>query len=259
MGERGQLFTVIISGVTDLAGNATVGLVTSTFTTIPAPRGPVAIDLQTAGDYALLSGTGATLGAAALIDGDVGVITGPATGFVLVADPSGLFSTSDLVTGRVFTAADIEPTPSALVTAGEHLEDALADGAGRVDPDGVNLGAGEIGGLVIEPGLYQWAGAVTLTTNVTLDGGPDDEWIMQMGAAFSVTAAISTQLTGGAQAKNVYWVVTGAVAVGAGGHLDGNVLSRAAVSAGANATVDGRMLGQTTVGIGAGVVVTQPE
>jgi len=253
----GSTFTATLGAeATDLAGNPLGTPTTWTFTTAVDALGPTAITMGTAGNFAVLAVTGATLGAAAVVVGDVGVIAGPLTGFVLVADPSGTFSTSAGVDGSVFSATDAEPTPTVLGVAGADLDAALVDGIGRTSPDAINLGGGDLGGLIITPGLYSWAAAVVVTTDVTLDGGPDDVWIMQMGAAFSMTAAIKTHLTGGAQAKNIYWVVTGAVALGAGAHLDGVVLSRAAVSTGANATVNGRLLGQTAIGIGADSIVT---
>jgi hypothetical protein len=135
---------------------------------------------------------------------------------------------------------------------------AYADGAGRTTPDGINLGGGNLGGLTIIPGLYAFGTAVVVTTDTTLSGGPNDVWIFQVGAALSMTALIKMHLTGGAQPKNIFWMTVGAVALGAGAGLEGNVLSSAAISTGAGATVTGRLLGQTVVALGAGSTVTEP-
>jgi hypothetical protein len=49
-------------------------------------------------------------------------------------------------------------------------------------------------------------------------------------------------LLNGAQTANIVWCCTGAVAVGAAGHLRGNVISIAAIGFGAGASLDGRAL-----------------
>lgn len=229
--------------------------------TIQRPLGPMPINLETAGNYAVLAATAASIGAAGGIDGNVGLYFAPSaalTGFVLALDPSGLFSTSLLVNGNIFAMDHVAPTPDQLGVAATDMQAAYADGSGRLNPDGLNLGLGELGGLVLSPGLYKWTSAATITTDLTLDGGAGDVWILQIGGALSMTAAMTVHLEGGALASNVYWVVLGAVALGADAQFPGTVIAQGAISTGAGTMVDGVLLGATTVAIGADSFVTQP-
>lgn len=41
---------------------------------------------------------------------------------------------------------------------------------GLTNPDFLNLGAGEIGGLTLAPGLYKWTTNVQASTDVTISG-----------------------------------------------------------------------------------------
>jgi hypothetical protein len=64
-------------------------------------------------------------------------------------------------------------------------------------------------------------------------------------------------LTGGAQAKNVFWQVGGGVAIGTTAHLEGIVLSKTNVAVKTGASVHGRLLAQTAVTLQMNTV-TQP-
>ena len=54
------------------------------------------------------------------------------------------------------------------------MQTAYTDAAGRTLPDFTELGAGNIGGMTLRPGLYKWSSAVTIPTDVTLTGGAND-------------------------------------------------------------------------------------
>jgi len=60
------------------------------------------------------------------------------------------------------------------------MQTAYTDAAGRA-PNVTELGAGNIGGLTLAPGVYKWGTSVTIPTNVTLSGGANDVWIFQIG------------------------------------------------------------------------------
>jgi hypothetical protein len=64
-------------------------------------------------------------------------------------------------------------------------------------------------------------------------------------------------LSGGAQAKNIFWQVAGAVDFGATSHSEGIVLSQTAITLETGASIDGRLLAQTAVDI-ASATVTAP-
>ena len=71
-----------------------------------------------------------------------------------------------------------------------------ADAAGRPTPDFTELGAGEIGGMTLVPGLYKWGSGVTISTDVTLDGGPDDVWIFQISGDVTQASGASASVNG---------------------------------------------------------------
>lgn len=78
------------------------------------------IDLGTAGAFEVLAKSGISTTSGTEIVGDIGVSpidsTG-LTGFGLMVDPSGEFSTSSLVTGNVYASDYAPPTPANLSAA----------------------------------------------------------------------------------------------------------------------------------------------
>jgi hypothetical protein len=56
-------------------------------------------------------------------------------------------------------------------------------------------------------------------------------------------------LSGGALAKNIFWHVPGAVAIGAGATFQGVLLAATSVTLKTGATLNGRILSQTAVAL----------
>ena len=117
---------------------------------------------------------------------------------------------------------------------------------GRPSPDHLELGTGNIGGMTLAPGLYKWTSGITIPKDVTLSGGQNDVWIFQTTGNLNMSSVQHVILAGGAQAKNVFWVVAGNVALGTGSHLEGVVLCKTDVSLLTRATMNGRILAQTS-------------
>jgi hypothetical protein len=65
------------------------------------------------------------------------------TGFSLTVDPSGQFSTSAQVAGKLFTPLYAAPTPATLTVAFSDMHSAFIDATGRVNPNFINLASGE--------------------------------------------------------------------------------------------------------------------
>jgi len=190
-------------------------LVTAVPALAGAPEAPV--DLGSAGNFVILAKSGISTTGTTSIVGDIGVspiVATAITGFGLIMDSSNQFSTSSLVTGKVYAADYAVPTPAYMTTAVSDMETAYTDAAGRTLPDFTELGAGNIGGMTLAPGLYKWSTGVTIPTDVTLSGGPDDVWIFQIAGTLDISSAKSVILSGGAQAKNIFWAVAGAVTLG---------------------------------------------
>ena len=219
----------------------------------------LAVDLGTSARYAILAKTGISTVPTSAITGDLGVSPAAAsyiTGFSLAADATNVFSTSPQVTGNVYASDYTPPTPSNLTTAIGDMQTAFTDAAGRA-PSVTELGAGNIGGMTITPGVYKWGTGLLIPTNVTLAGNATDVWIFQIAQDLTVSGATSIVLTGGALPKNVFWQVAGLVDLGTTAHFEGVILGQTSVALRTGASIKGRLLAQTAVSID-GSAVVQP-
>ncbi|MCI5116020.1 MAG: DUF3494 domain-containing protein [Candidatus Electrothrix sp. AW2] len=206
--------------------------------------GPSPVQLGTAGTFAILSKTGITNVYQSKIVGNVG--TSPITG-------TSLLLTCEEVTGKVYTVDAADNLPCATVDA-TSLTSAVGDmglaynnAAGRVSPDFTEMGAGEIGGLTLAPGLYSWSSDLKISTDVTLAGGPNDVWIFQVAGKLNQSNSTRVTLTGGALAKNIIWQVAGSVTLGTNAHFAGIVLGKTLIAVNTGTSVTGRLLAQTAV------------
>jgi hypothetical protein len=173
------------------------------------------------------------------------------TGFSLIADSTNVFSTSASVVapGKIYASNYATPTPANLTTAVLKMQTAYTDAAGRTNPDHLNLGSGNIGGQTLAPGLYTWGTGVTIPTDVTIAGGANDVWIFQISNDLDITSAKNVILTGGAQAKNIFWQVAGKVTIHENAHFEGIVLCQTAVTLQTTASMHGRALAQSLVAL----------
>jgi hypothetical protein len=216
----------------------------------PVPALNVAVDLGNATDFSILAESGITNVGSSSILGDIGVSPIASTaivGFDLVFNSTGNFSTSSLVNGSVYAADYPAPTPTKLGYAVTDMETAYTNASTRINPDFVDVEAGTIGGLTLPSGLYKWNTAVTMSSNVTLNGLSNDIWVFQVGGALSLSAGKSVFLVGGAKASNVFWAVTGAVTLGADSVFNGIILSSGAITLHSDAALYGKALSQTAV------------
>ena len=209
-----------------------------------ASAGQAPVDLGTAGTFAILSKTGVTDVYASAVTGNVG--SSPITGAAVLL-------TCTEVTGTIFTVDAAGPLPCAvnaapfLTSAIGDMEAAYLDAEGRSSPDFTEVGAGEIGGLTLSPGLYKWGTGVMISTDVVLTGGPNDVFIFQVAGTLLQANATRVTLAGGVKSKNVFWQVADVVALGTTAHFEGIVLAKTLISANTGASVNGRLLAQTAV------------
>jgi hypothetical protein len=222
--------------------------------------GPAPVGLGAAGTFVILSKAGITDVPASAVKGNVG--TSPISG-------SALHLSCGEVTGNIFAVDAAGPPPcaipvaAALTTAVLDMETAYDDAAGRVTPPATaELGAGEMGGLTLAPGLYKWGTGLLISSDVTLAGSATDVWILQVAGTLTQASATRINLTGGALAKNVFWQVAGAVTIGTTAHFEGIVLAKTLIAMNTGASMNGRLLAQTevtlqqnTVSLPAGTVV----
>jgi uncharacterized protein YjdB len=222
-----------------------------------------AVDLGTAGNFAILAKSGISTTGVTAITGDIGVSPAASTymtGFGLILDSSTTFSTSSLITGRAYAASYTAPTPSTMTTAVSDMETAYTDAAGRTNPCFTELGDGNIGGLTLAPGLYTWGTDLIIPSTVTLSGNSTDIWVFQIAGTLGISSATNVTLTGGAQAKNVFWQVAGQTTLGTTSVFNGNILSGPGVAVdeaivlSTGATLNGRALSQKAVTLDANAV-----
>ncbi|MFZ2411666.1 MAG: ice-binding family protein [Candidatus Methanoperedens sp.] len=249
MNKESNIFKNII---TVLLALLVLGLAAGTASAAQSP-----VNLGTAGNFVILAKTGISTTGTTSIVGDIGVspIDSTAiTGFGLIMDSSNQFSTSSIVTGKVYAADYTSPTPTMMTTAISDMETAYTDAAGRTNPTATELGAGNIDGMTLAPGLYKWGTGVTIPNGVTLSGGANDVWIFQIAQDLTVGNGAKVTLSGGAQAKNIFWQVAGQTTLGTTSVFNGIILDQTAIVVNTGATLNGRALAQTAVTLIANVI-----
>ena len=234
----------------DDAGTQTVVNVALTVT--PAPT-ITAVDLGTAANFAILSKSGITDVPTSVITGNIG--TSPITGAdILVSCPE--------VTGAIESVDAAGPSPcevidpTSLTTAVSNMQTAYTTTAGITTPSPVvNLGAGNISGMTLVPGVYKWSTDVNINSDVYLNGGANDVWIFQIAGNLnvaskgSIASGVHVVLEGGAQASNVFWQVGGTpgATLGTYSTFNGTILSATQIIMQTGAILNGRALAQTQV------------
>jgi hypothetical protein len=243
-----------------------MSMFTGVFASVPETRaaGPAAVNLGTAGNFAILAKTGISTTGATHVTGDIGVSPAAAstiTGFASVADATNVFSTSSLVTGKVYAANYAPPTPANMTTAVSNMETAYTAAAGRTPGVGpfLNIGGGTVAGQTLVPGVYTWGSNVTITTDLTLSGGANDVWVFQITGTLDIATGKKILLVGGAQAKNIFWQVAGAVTLKPGSHVEGIILAKTNIAMQNGATLNGSALAQTAVTLIATTVSVNPQ
>jgi uncharacterized repeat protein (TIGR02543 family) len=197
------------------------------------PSGPAGIDLGSAADFAVLAGSGVSnTGVTTKITGDVGSFP--------TATINGLLAGN--VIGKLYTSAD-----PIVGLAKVDLTTAYNDGQSR-SLNAISL-PGQLGGLTLAPGLYVNSSTSGISGTgpngiLTLDAGGNANavWIFKMGSTLVTDAGTSIVLAGGAQAKNIYWVVGTSATLGTNSIFYGNILADQAISLTTGAKLYGRAL-----------------
>jgi hypothetical protein len=255
------LYTAMITtGAKDLAGNPLAVDYVWTFTTVVLPPlGPGAVNLGTAGNFAAIGKAGISTTGVSSITGDIGVSPASATaltGFGLIMDVSNTFATTPIVVGKVYAADYTPPTPAYMTQAVSDMETALTAAMGMTTSVINDLGAGDISGMTLVPGLYKFnTGLLITNAGVTLYGGPNDTWVFQIAQDLTVNNTAIVTLSGGALAKNIFWVTSTQAVLGTTVDFKGNILAQTLISVNTGSTVLGRLLAQTAVTLNAATIV----
>jgi hypothetical protein len=115
-----------------------------------------------------------------------------------------------------------------------------------MSPTGTGSGtvSGDLAGLTLGPGVYRSSAVMSNSGTFILDGQNDPSaiFVLQTDAAYSPAISSSTVLIRGAQSKNVYWQIGGAMSAGASAILVGNFICAGNMTLGAAAMVQGRLI-----------------
>jgi len=214
------------------------------------------IELGCAGGFAVISKTGVSTTGTTEIVGDMGISPIAATaftGFGLVADfdvrpyPH---SSSSLVTGNMY-AADYVPNTNVLMTkAVLDMEAALTNANNRtpnyVEVSNSPTANGIIDGMTLTPGVYWWSFIKFKTITLDAGGDPDAVFIMQVQYIITMWPDAEIILTGGAQAKNIFWACTAAT-IDVRAKASGIFLASTLITMNTDSSLNGAALAQSAV------------
>lgn len=234
-------YTATISSDAKSAGN--VSLVNNyewTFSTAS-----VGVNLNSVARFGIIAGVGVSndAGFSVINNLDVGISPG-------VRSSITGFPPATIVNGKIYASDDPFPAGIAamLIQAKQDLVDAylFAEAATLPAPQTV---AGDQGGKTLAPGIYKSTSTLLVQSgDLTLDaqGDPNAVWIFQIASDFTTVggAGGSIILSGGAQAKNVFWQTGRSATIGDGTIFKGNVLALTSITMNTGAVAEGRMLAQ---------------
>ena len=205
------------------------------------------ISLGTADSFAVLAGSGITIGGAvntSAIIGDIG--TSPTATITGIGNAvlTGINHAGDATTISAKTALS-----TAYLAAGQPPVTAVV--ASTIDSFSGT-------GYTLAPGVYNSGSTMGITGTLTLNGTATDVWIFQAGSSLTTAGASVVTLTGGAQACNVFWQVGSSATLGAASTFKGNILALTSISLGTTGNIEGRVLAQNgAVTLGGSNVITR--
>lgn len=241
----GKTYTATIT--TDAKNAAGVRLAndyTWTFST-KAPLGPTAPTLNGVARFGIIAGTAVSnnAGFSKINNLDVGIYPGARSSITG-------FPPAIIVNGALYASDDLTPVGIAatLLQAKKDLTSAYLYAEGATSPAPASV-SGDQGGKTLAPGIYKSTSTLLISNgDLTLDAQGDINavWIFQVASALTTVggAGGNVILSGGAQAKNVYWQVGSSATLGGYTNFKGNILALTSITMGGYSVADGRMLTQ---------------
>jgi hypothetical protein len=116
-------------------------------------------------------------------------------------------------------------------------------------------------GPTYRPGLYNSSTTLAVTGTIVLDalGNPDAVFIFRLGSALTTATNSNVTLTGGAKARNVWWITPAGATLGVTSHFEGSVLADAAATLLNDSTLTGRLFSNSAaVTVNVNSVITVP-
>ena len=189
--------------------------------------GPAPIDLGSCAHFTILATSTTTTTGGGIINGDVGLSPVGSQGI-----PPGQINGTIYNGGPIAAQAQLDLNAAIIAASPAQL------------PGGINAGA-ELGGKTLVAGIYESpSGSYAITGDLTLFGGPDDVWVFQMASTLTVAVSGRVILTGGAQARNIFWQVGSSATLGTSSVFKGTIMAYASITMNASSTLDGRALAQ---------------
>jgi len=167
---------------------------------------------------------------------------------ITAANPSAVtgdifLSPAGAISGTITGGGTVDNGNAAAATALAAASDAFD--AGNLLPGYATIGA-ELGSTSPAPGYYTTGSSFEITGTLTLNGSATDVWVFKSPSSTLTTAAASVVLlTGGALAKNVYWLVGSSATLGTGSTFSGTIIASASITDNGGSTVDGHMFALT--------------
>ena len=212
----------------------------------PVLNGSIAPDLKSTACYAIFSSNGSVTNAGiTTVTGDIGTNVGLTTGYDTLSVKGAIHQIPDTSTAQ--TTAD-------LINAYNYL---------NVLPFDVELlYPAQFGSnLVLTPHTYLLNAATVLTNTLYLNaqGNPNAVFVIKINGALSTSTYAKVVLINGAQAKNVYWKVDGAVLISDYSEFKGTIVANnGAVNFKTGVKLEGRVFTTTGELITSSVSVIMP-
>lgn len=202
------------------------------------------VELGNADLFAVLAGASVTNTGATEITGDLGLSPGTSVG----GFPPGILNGTLRINDDAVNQAKLDLTA------------AYNDAAGRTSED-IELLAGNIGGLTLEPGLYKSTSSIEISSgDLTFDanGDPDAVFIIQIASTLTTTPGRKVILAGGAKASNIFWQVSSSANFGTTTQFKGTIIALESITFDTGATLDGKALARNgTVTMEGNTIVLQ--
>ena len=206
-----------------------------------ASVGPAAVAFGSSGSFGVIAADTVTNTGTTTITGDLGV----SPGTVVLGSPT--------VSGTIQAGNATSAAAQTAVTA------AVNDILSRT---GAIVVSGDLAGRTISPGIYSSTSSLVNSGTVTLNalGHPDAYFIITTATGLTTAANSQIELTGGAQASHVIWLVGTSANLGANSDFKGTILSNGDITLGTGATLAGRAIARPpngTVVLDSNTIVAQ--
>ena len=219
-----------------MQSQAAINTIEASKTDTTAHHNVKAVNLRQAENFTVFANTSITSIPSSSISGKVGLR--PGTRSLITLDPSEVTGgLTDIYAGDdrdESLAAYLLQAKLDLINAYNDEELAIAD------TDKVDLWNGNLGNKVLAPGIYQWKSRVTIPLDLKLEGSDTDVWILKVAGQLRVGSDVHITLSGGAQAKNVFWQVGDDVLIKSRSAVVGTIISQKAFEMKEQASLVGR-------------------